>query len=229
MAERPRIHVEKANHRLMLSLLVSLGDPLECPHLLACRVETHKIRISEQNPETQRPQTVLTHPRVHNLVTTLDTLGTTLDSLVDTLGDDDGDLLLLGLASGLAQELHHLRRLVPLVHVGRISQAVHLPLGLFHTHRSLHLLPRLGLGDLFDWSCIESSLFCSERLDGLFGDGQVGLVVFALIVQEPGGKTVLVVKVVLVESVVNHLVGGEFSVDKCGGHSDGFGGQKTLL
>lgn len=171
----------------------------------------------------------LTHPRVDNLVTTLDTLGSSLDSLVDTLGDDDGDLLLLWLARGLAQQLHHLRRLVPLVHIGSIRQTIHLSLGLFHPHRGLHLFPRLGLGDLFDRSSVQGPLLCPERLDGLFGYGQVGLVVLALVVQEPGGQAVLVVKVVLVEPVIDHLVGREFSVDDRGGQRDSLGSQETLL
>ncbi len=51
---------------------------------------------------------------------------------------------------------------------------------------------------------------------------------FTFVVEEPIGKTIFVVEVVLVETIVHHLTGSDLAIDESGSHSDSFGGQETL-
>ena len=132
----------------------------------------------------QRP-CLLPHPRVNNLIPSLDTLWTTLDTLIATASDDDLLLGQLVFSTSTAQDLTDLSGLLSLVEVLRLHHTVGLALGLLNSLGRLELLASLRLGDLLDWPGVQCALALTKSVDGFFGDGDVGLVELGLVVQEP--------------------------------------------
>ena len=72
-------------------------------------------------------------------------------------------------------------------------------------------------------------MFIPESGDGLFGDGDIGFVVFGFVVKEPGRQAVFVESGETVEAVVDEFGSGRLAIDQSDGQSDCFGGEKAFL
>lgn len=170
----------------------------------------------------------LAHPGVDNLVFALDALWTTGNTPVDTAGDNDLLLGLLGSGSSTAEELGDLSGLFAVVEIFRLHDTVCLPLGLFEALVLLELFAPLGFGNLLDWPSVEGTLTVAERLHSFLRDWNVGAVVFRFVIEEPAGEAALVEGELAVETLVNELISGDLTVNEAGGEGDGLGSGETL-
>lgn len=72
-------------------------------------------------------------------------------------------------------------------------------------------------------------MFGSESEDGFFGNGEVGFIVFAFVVEEPGREGVLGVEGIASEARVEEVGFGGLAIDELLGEGDGFRGDEAVF